>query len=146
MLKPDPQNLKALDITNALMEALNSGVIPTAQERIQKHFEDRQGVWEPLKPSTIAQRKRLGFGPTPILVRSRVLVENVASVVTPANKNGQVITASIGPDNSAQTSYGKQPLGEYIAALDEVRPFFDLNDDDLQAVDEAFYQAFEKAF
>ena len=135
----------AIDLTKHGIVAMEAGQ-DKATEIIQGHFQTNQGSWKPLAAATILQRQYLGFDPTPILVRSETLKKHIADVRT-IETSGSVITGTISPSTEATAPYGKTPISEYAAALDKVRPFFDLaNNGDKEAVIEAIKEAFIKSF
>lgn len=135
----------AIDLVKHGIVAMEAGQ-EKAAEIAQGHFQTNQGNWKPLAAATIKQRRYLGFDPTPILVRSETLKDHIADVRT-IEISGSVITGIISPSTEAVAPRSKTPISEYAAALDNVRPFFDLaNSGDKEAVIEAIKEAFIKSF
>lgn len=99
------------------------------QEIIESHFDSFQSQWLPLKTYTVAQRRKQGYnGPTPILERSKVLRENVATqhqIII----GGHNVTLIVSP-GSAKTNYSDENIQDYAAALDAQRPFYAISDQD----------------
>ena len=103
-------------------------VLPLVEQEIKANFDTRQGQWRPLARSTQLQRLRQGYGPTaPILVRSGTLRDNVASGHE-VSVSSTEISGGTYPNDDATAPYSKTPLGDYLEALEEERPFYDLDD------------------
>ena len=123
------------EILNGVIDekAVSEAVYETLDEleaMIEEHFADRESSWKALAASTIKNRLRLGYQAGPILGMSGTLRENVAR-----NKqveiNGTEIIATVSP-SAATAPYSNVPITEYAAALDEVRPFYDLSDEEAE--------------
>jgi len=111
-------------LKEAMMEALT-----VVEDEIKTSFTARQGSWTPLARSTQLQRMRQGYGPTsPILVRSGVLRDNVASGHE-VSVNSTEITGGTYPNDDAQAPYSKVSIGDYLEGLNNQREFFTLSDD-----------------
>lgn len=114
-------------LRDAMLETLDE-----VEDIIIDHFEDKQASWDALNAATIQQRLRLGFGAGPILVRTGTLRDNVAAnrdvEIDGTEISGAVFPAEVTPPK------GKTPITEYAEALDKVRPFYDLSDDELEKV------------
>lgn len=119
------KNPQALNNQAALQYGL-AAALNKVKECIQGRFDNNPG-WKPLTKATIRDRKRKGFGPTPILYRT-----------------GRLKGASV-QDIGIETGSGYVSTSDPIALIqDPARPIYELSDEDLQAVDEAFIEAFEK--
>lgn len=68
---------KIFDLAPARKAALAKAMLE-GERLIKLHFVTRQSEWRALKPATIADRKRKGFGPTPILIRVGTLRDSLA--------------------------------------------------------------------
>jgi hypothetical protein len=127
----------AIKVTKTLMnpQALNNqaalqyglaAALNKVKERIQDKFQNNPGSWKPLTPFTIRDRRAKGFGPTPILYRT-----------------GRLKGAAV-QEIAIETGSGYVSTNDAIAIMqDPARPFYELSEEDLQAVDEAFIKAFE---
>lgn len=123
------------EMLNGLIDekAVSEAVYETLDELeaiIEEHFADRESSWKALAASTIKDRLRIGYQAGPILGRSGTLRENVAR-----NKqveiNGTEIIATVSPAE-VTAPYSNVPITEYAAALDEVRPFYDISDEEAE--------------
>jgi hypothetical protein len=110
-------------ISDAMYETLDE-----MEAIIEEHFADKEPGWKALAAGTIAQRLLQGYEAGPILTRSGTLKENVAR-----NKQvtiqGTEVFGSVSP-SQATVPEGRVPITEYAAALDAVRPFYDLSDEE----------------
>jgi len=122
-------------LKEAMMEALT-----VVEDEIKNNFTARQGSWTPLARSTQLQRVRQGYGPTsPILVRSGVLRDNVASGHE-VSVNSTEITGGTYPNDDAQAPYSKVSIGDYLEGLEAARPFYDLSDSQQEKVFDKFVE------
>lgn len=119
--------------------ALRDAMLETLDEIegiVQNHFEDNESGWKALAASTVKQRIRLNYQPGPILLRSGTLKDNVA-----ANRDieisGSEISGAVFPA-AATAPYSDVPITEYAEALDKVRPFYELSDDEADEVFDIF--------
>lgn len=125
-------NPQALNNQAALQYGL-AAALNTVKEKIQDKFQNNPGDWKPLTAFTIRERRALGFGPSPILYRTGRLKGAAVQEIAIETGSGYVAT------NDAIAIKQDQGEGRIPA-----RPFYDLSEEDLQAVDEAFATAFEK--
>jgi hypothetical protein len=120
-------NLEGIIDEKAIEQAMYE-TLDELEALIEEHFADNEGEWKALAAATIRQRKYLGFAPGPILGRSGTLRENVAR-----NKQvtitGTEVFGSVSPAE-ATAPYADVPITEYFEALDAVRPFFYLSDEE----------------
>jgi hypothetical protein len=119
-----------------LKEAMEE-VLPFVEQAIKDNFDTRQNEWRPLAESTIRQRLRQGYGPSPILVRSETLKDNVASGHE-VDINSTEISGGTYPNDNAKAPYSDVPLGDYLESLEAQRPFYDLSDEQQTAIFDKF--------
>jgi hypothetical protein len=124
-------NLEGIFDPKAIEDAMYE-TLDELEAVIEEHFADNEAGWKALAAATVRQRVRLGYEPGPILMRSGTLKENVA-------RNKQVtvtdteVFGSVSPAE-ATAPYSKVPITEYIEALDNVRSFFYLLDDETDKI------------
>jgi hypothetical protein len=121
-----------------LKEAMEETLV-YVEQAIKDNFTTRQSEWTPLAQSTIRQRLRQGYGPSPILVRSGTLRDNVASGHE-VDINSTEISGGTYPNDDAKAPYSDVPLGDYLEALEKVRPFYDLSDEQQNTIFNKFVE------
>jgi hypothetical protein len=124
-------------LSPAVLEKAMSAALDEVEVQLKENFANRQGDWTPLAKSTITQRLRQGYGAGPILVRSATLMSNAASG-REVEITGDEIRGDVFPNDDARAPYSKVSLGDYMEALNKVRPFYDLDDSQMARVYEVF--------
>jgi hypothetical protein len=103
------ENRKGLDrifdafgATIAELPAVLTDAVPTIRDAHRAVFTSEgaagRGRWRPLAPSTLAERKRLGFGAGPILVRTGALRDHVLATPAVVTTRGDTVELRIQPD------------------------------------------------
>jgi hypothetical protein len=137
----DLEGLAREILSPAVLEKAMSAALDEMERQLEINFAKRQGEWKPLARSTQLQRLRQGYGPTsPILIRSGTLMSNAASGREIEVKNGE-IRGDVFPNDDAKAPYSDASLGDYMEALDSQRPFYDLDDEQMEKV----YAVFEES-
>lgn len=125
-------NPQALNNQAALQYGL-AAALNKVKERITDKFQNNPGSWKPLTQFTIRDRRAKGFGPTPILYRTGRLKGAAVQEIAIETGSGYV---SINDPIAIKQDQGEGRI--------PARSFYDLSEEDLQTVDEAFATAFEK--
>ncbi|MBA3829896.1 MAG: hypothetical protein H0X33_13230 [Taibaiella sp.] len=128
-------------LSDSVLEKAMSSALDEIERLLGENFESRQSEWKPLARSTQLQRLGQGYGPTsPILVRSGTLKGNAVSGREIEIKDGEV-RGDVFPNDDAKAPYSDASLGDYMEALDKIRPFYDLSDEQMEKV----YTKFEES-
>jgi hypothetical protein len=137
----DLEGLAREILSPAILEKAMSTALDEMENQLKVNFDKKQGSWKPLAKSTQRQRLSQGYGPTsPILVRSETLMRNAASGREVEVKDGE-IRGDVFPNDDAKAPYSNASLGDYMEALNNARPFYDLDDGQMEKV----YAVFEDA-
>jgi hypothetical protein len=137
----DLEGLAREILSPAVLEKAMSAALDEIERQLKENFTKRQGNWEPLAKSTQLQRLRQDYNPTsPILVRSKTLMENAASGREIEIRDGE-LRGDVFPNDDAKAPYSDTPLGDYMEALDKQRAFYDLDDKQMEKV----YAVFEES-
>jgi hypothetical protein len=137
----DLEGLAREILSPAILAKAMSAALDEMERQLKTNFEKRQGEWKPLAKSTQLQRLSQGYGPTsPILVRSETLMSNAASGREIEIRDGE-LRGDVFPNDDAKAPYSDASLGDYMEALDAARPFYDLDDEQMEKV----YAVFEES-
>jgi hypothetical protein len=92
----------AFDATIEDLPAVLLAALPTIREAHRAVFDTEgaagRGSWAALSPVTIAERKRLGFGAGPILLRTGALRAHVLAAPATITRGGGSVSLKIEPD------------------------------------------------
>lgn len=125
-------------VIKSLTKRLEAGLMPALEktkEVIEAKFKDNPPNWKPLARFTILDRRRKGFGPTPILYRTGHLQSvAVQEIAVDSPTEGHVSTSD--PIALVQNSGGGR-----IPA----RPFYRLDDADKAMIFDAFLTGVKNA-
>lgn len=135
------QRLNRLRLAGANMSAAMRKIANLLQASAERNF-DRQAdpatgaAWAPLKPSTVARRKKIGKGPTPILEQSGILKKSLTSVHGKdyAVAGTNIVYAAIHQFGAKKGQFTKKqgrpiPWGDIPA-----RPFLGVRDQELKQI------------
>jgi hypothetical protein len=137
----DLEGLAREILSPQILEKAMHAALNEVENSMKINFTERQGEWKPLAISTQHQRMRQGYGPqSPILVRSGTLMENAASG-REVEITGDELRGDVFPNDDAAPPYGTSSIGDYMEALDSIRPFYNLSEQQMTAV----YAAFENS-
>lgn len=114
----------AIDLVKHAAIAVQA-TLPTVEDEIKENFTVYQSQWDALSALTIKERARLGFGPTPILVRSETLKDNVAALHTVETSGSRVI-GKVAPQEATAPYGDGRPITQYAADLNAKRQYYDL--------------------
>jgi hypothetical protein len=139
-----PSDLEGLAreiLSPAILQKAMAAALDEIERQLNINFDKRQANWKPLAKSTQRQRLSQGYGPTsPILVRSETLMKNAASG-REIEIRGEEIRGDVFPNDDAKAPYSDASLGDYMEALDKARPFYDLDNEQMEKV----YAVFEES-
>jgi hypothetical protein len=137
----DLEGLAREILSPQVLEKAMHAALDEVENSMKQNFTEKQGEWKPLAISTQRQRQRLGYGPqSPILIRSSTLMNNAASG-REVEVTGDQLRGDVYPNDDATPPYGTSSIGDYMEALDAVRPFYSLSEQQMTAV----YAAFENS-
>jgi hypothetical protein len=125
-------------VINSLKKKIEAGLRPALEktkEVIEAKFKSNPSDWKPLAQFTIFERRRLGFGPTPILFRTgRLQSASVQEVAVDSPTEGHVSTSD--PEAIKQNNgEGRIPA----------RPFYKLSDADRAMILDTFLAGMKNA-
>lgn len=92
---------EAFDATIDDIPLVLRDAVPSVREAHRAVFSTEgsagRGAWPPLAPRTLAERRRLGYGPGPILVRTGALMRHVLAAEAKINRTGDGFELRIEP-------------------------------------------------
>ena len=115
---------------NVLSKEANAKIVRErmVERMVRSRFETEGGStgmrWKALKPSTVSQRRRQGFAPGPVLVRSGTLMKAAVTGREKPTRTGIVkrMRNTQGPAYAGRSA--PKALSVYAGALNQERPFY----------------------